>query len=66
MNSEQVKNMVLFFAMRNPNFFLALHYVTEKCKTEKEAKEGLEFWMLKEDAKKCLLTIFKKRQKNKL
>ncbi len=67
MNEEQFKNMVLYFALRNPNFILASYYITEKCKTEKEAKEGLDmYWMLKEDEKKCLLSIFKKKTKNKL
>ena len=63
MTEEQVKNMALYFAMRNPNFFLALHYVTENCKTEKEAKEGVESYWLKEDEKKFILTLIKKKTK---
>lgn len=69
MNEEQVKNVkniILNFAMSNPNFYLALGCL-EKCKTEKEAKDLLDmYWMFKEDDRECLLSIFKKRQKNKL
>ena len=63
MNSEQVRNIVLHFAMSNPNFYLALGCL-EKCKTEKEARELLDmYWMFKEDDRECLLSIFKKKDK---
>lgn len=63
MISEKVKNIILNFAISNPNFYLALGCL-EKYKTEKEAKELLDmYWMFKEDDKECLLSIFKKKTK---